>query len=253
MNIFLNILVPIICLILGYLFGSIPISIIIGKKKFHVDIRDYGSGNAGATNAGRLWGTKWRIIVTVLDVSKTILPMVMCWAFLSFVPFNGRPLMPLANSFYFDDISEYVIQWPAYYLAGIGVVIGHCWPIFAQFRGGKGAASFLGCAAVTSWMFGLLGFLGYEIWRKCTKMVSKSMLLNALIFVILDWIFTILFFTHVIPAELHWLPTYCPYYAVIPLWHPLMMTINYVIMAWRHKENIKRILNGTERTIQKNS
>ena len=75
MNIFVNILVPIICLAIGYLMGSANISIPLGKLKFKQDPREYGSHNPGATNCGRLWGNKYFLIVFFFDVFKTISPL----------------------------------------------------------------------------------------------------------------------------------------------------------------------------------
>ena len=85
-----NIFVPIICLIFGYLCGSFSFSIFIGKVFFHQDPRNYGSKNAGGTNAGRLWGKKFGLLVITLDMLKTILPMWICWAILTFVPFGEK-------------------------------------------------------------------------------------------------------------------------------------------------------------------
>ena len=95
-----NIIAAICCLFLGYIFGSIPTSIVIGKVFFHQDPRDYGSKNAGGTNSGRLWGKKVGFIVIVLDMIKTIAPIWICWAILTFVPFGSKPLIATITNFY---------------------------------------------------------------------------------------------------------------------------------------------------------
>ena len=97
MNIFINILVAILCIILGYLLGSANISIPLGKLFFKQDPRDYGSHNCGATNCGRIWGKKWFFIVFFFDVFKTVAPLYIAWALLTYVPFyNGTVLLPKA-------------------------------------------------------------------------------------------------------------------------------------------------------------
>ena len=89
MNILLlNILVSLIILIFGYVFGSIPTAVWVGKIFFHQDPRDYGSHNAGGTNAGRLWGKKVGFCVIMLDMIKTIAPLYISWAILTFVKFE---------------------------------------------------------------------------------------------------------------------------------------------------------------------
>ena len=89
----INVLVTFLCFLLGYLFGSFPTAIVIGKTIFHQDPRNYGSGNSGGTNAGRLWGKKWGLTVIIVDMIKTISPLWICWSILTFVKFNGTPVM----------------------------------------------------------------------------------------------------------------------------------------------------------------
>lgn len=252
MNIFYNILAGLICLIVGYLFGCIQISIIIGKVKFNTDIREHGSGNAGATNARRLWGKKIGNLVTFLDVLKSIIAVVLCFIILTYVPFGGKTLAP-TSSILMDAtkdasvLDNYVIKWPAYYMANIGVIIGHCWPMFNQFRGGKGASSFFGGNAICSWLFGLMPFFLYLVIRKKTKIVSISVLIAGFTSIILAWIFTILVAFNVIPSNLHWIPTWGPYAMMIPFWYAAQATISFIIVTLRHHKNIKDLLNGTER------
>ena len=106
MNIFINILVAFICLVIGYILGSANISIPIGKLIFKQDPRDYGSHNCGATNCGRLWGSKYFFIVFFFDVIKTIAPLYICWSILTYVKFNnGMPLLPTAFEMYKGETS----------------------------------------------------------------------------------------------------------------------------------------------------
>ena len=106
-----------ISMVIGYLVGSIPWALVIGKLFYHTDVREYGSGNLGATNAGRVLGGKVFFIVAVLDALKGLLVF-------------------LAVEHYDYHLALF---------AAVGVFIGHCYPVFSHFRGGKGVAT---CAGV---------------------------------------------------------------------------------------------------------
>lgn len=263
MNILLlNILVVIFCLIIGYLFGSIPTAVWVGKIFFHQDPRDYGSHNAGGTNAGRLWGKKFGLLVIMLDMIKTVAPIYALWAVLTFAKFdysgitgstsifqNGyHPLLADVKTFYTDLNSFYAIQWPIYWIIPLGTVVGHCWPVFAGFKGGKAASQFMGITVLTSWMLGFLPGFFYLSTLKWKKMVSFSAICQAGFVSTLCWIWAILVMTHVIPGDLGWLPMYGP--ALNPNWvYATVVTILGIVMVIRHHENIKRIIAGTERKI----
>ena len=122
-------IILILWLIVGYLIGSIPWALIIGKTFYGVDIRTKGSGNLGGTNAGRVLGKKAGIIVILLDALKAFLVMV------------------LVNA-----ISPEYIRY-----AGLAVCIGHCFPVFANFKGGKAVA----CSA--GYILGLALFVTHDI------------------------------------------------------------------------------------------
>ena len=247
MNIFINILVSFLCLLIGYIFGSVSFAIIYGKIKYKQDIRNYGSGNAGATNVKRTWGKKAGLLVTILDMLKAFVPFVMMWAILTYVPFdNGHGLIASTHDYYFPTGYDYIIKWPVYWLCCIGTCLGHCWPCFEKFKGGKGAANLIGIICFGTWLIGFLPMCIYFPIKKKTKMVSFTVLTTTGTIVLISWIYSILFLTHVIPVDLYWLPGYGPMFN-IPLWYSITITIMYVIVAFRHKENIKRIIAGTER------
>lgn len=249
MNIFINILVAFLCLLIGYLFGSISFAVIYGKVKYKQDIRQFGSGNAGATNVKRTWGRKAGLLVTILDMLKTFLPFVLAWAILTYVPFdNGRGLIATTHDYYLGT-NDYIIKWPVYWLACIGTCIGHCWPLFEGFKGGKGAANLIGIICFGTWMVGFLPMCIYFPIKKKTKMVSFTVLVTTGTICLISWIYTILALT-VIPKSLYWLPGYGPFFN-IPLWYSITISIMYIIVAFRHKENIKRIIAGTERKDEK--
>ena len=117
--------------LLSYLVGSIPTSIIVSKLVRGIDIRDYGSGNAGGTNVFRVLGWKYGVFVIMLDALKGALAVIVV-ARLYFGNF------PFTNATPFDDFTLVQI------IAGLAAVIGHIWTVFAGFRGGKGIATALG-------------------------------------------------------------------------------------------------------------
>ena len=255
----INILVPFICLIVGYVFGSIPTAVWVGKIFFHQDPRNYGSHNAGGTNAGRLWGKKVGFLVILLDMIKTIAPLYICWAVLTFAKFNYShisdasysgmlPLIADVKTFYTDANSLYVIQWPVYWLAPLGCMIGHCWPMFAKFKGGKAASNFMGITVMSSWMLGFLPGFFYLGTLKWKKYVSLSAILQAIFVSIITWTWALLVMFKVIPGDLAWLPMYGP--SLNPNWvYATVVTIMGIVMICRHHENIARLRAGTERKI----
>jgi glycerol-3-phosphate acyltransferase PlsY len=108
--------------LMGYLLGSIPFGVIIGRRSAKVDVRQYGSGRMGATNVLRVAGKKAAALVTILDLSKGILAVV----------FAGL------------IFSEEYLMVSAQVLAALAAVAGHNWPVFLRFKGGRGVATFFG-------------------------------------------------------------------------------------------------------------
>lgn len=127
MNLFLGFLFP----ILGYLSGSLPFSIWITRYVKHVDVRESGSGHATTTNTIRQAGFGWGALVLILDITKGFLP-----TFLALKYTNN--------------------SWVIAFTAACAVA-GHCWPLFAQFRGGMGLAAFGGALLAVNWLAMLIG------------------------------------------------------------------------------------------------
>ena len=123
----MNLLFP----ILGYLFGSLPFSIWVTHFVKHVDVRDAGSGHATTTNTIRQAGFGWGALVAILDVAKGFIP-----TFLALKYTNNTWIVALTAAL---------------------AVAGHCWPIFAQFRGGMGLATFGGALLATNWFAFVIG------------------------------------------------------------------------------------------------
>ena len=124
MNILLALLFP----VLGYLSGSLPFSIWITRYVKNVDVRDAGSGHATTTNTVRQAGFGWGAFVLILDITKGFFPTYLALSV-------GRDAIPL-----------YIIP-----ITATCAVIGHCWPLFAQFRGGMGLATFGGALLAANW------------------------------------------------------------------------------------------------------
>ena len=254
MNILVNILVALACLLIGYIFGSANISIPIGKMIFKQDPREYGSHNCGATNCGRLWGKKYFFIVFFFDVIKTIGSLYLCWAILTFVPLNnGTPLLPTAWQMYCGgDLSAYVIQWPIYWLACLGATLGNVFPLFTRFKGGKAASTYIGLTFTSSWAFGIVGAISYFSVLFKTRYVSLSSIICGIVNVIVTWVWAILILLKVFPTDniyplffINWGPMLYMNYV-----YAIVMTIIVAIMVYRHHENIGRLKAGTERKIK---
>ena len=112
----------ILCILLGYLLGSLPFALIIGKVFYHTDIRQYGSGNLGGTNAGRVLGKKAGIAVIAFDILKVVLAIAIA-----------------------TQVSKAAGIW-----TGLACCIGHCYPVFAKFHGGKAVSTMFGFLFSTS-------------------------------------------------------------------------------------------------------
>lgn len=187
-----------IVFILAYLIGSIPFGLLIGKIGYKTDIREHGSGNLGGTNAFRVLGKKAGLIVTISDLLKGTLA--------SSLPFLiGLGIHPL--------------------LAGLAAVIGHMFPIFAGFKGGKAVATSAGVLLFYSpLLFGIL-IIGFFISLKITKYVSLSSMVAAVLGVV-----------------------YSIYTGDLIL--IIVMTILAAFIIYRHRANIKRIREKTEPKIK---
>ena len=248
-KILFNFLAIIFCFGLGYFFGAIPTSIWVGKIFFHQDPRDYGSHNPGGTNAGRLWGKKVGFGIICFDMVKTIVPMWICWAIFTCTKVDGLSLCPTINDCGITGINTaHIIVWPVYWISTVGCMIGHCWPIFAQFKGGKGVSCYMGVIVTSSWMFGFIPGLMYFLFLKITKYVSLTGILVGAISSILAWVWAILVLCHAVPDDLLWLPMYGP--NLIPGWiYASCLTIMTIIMTLRHHQNINRLIHGCERRV----
>lgn len=130
----LSIIIVILVLVgalLGYFFGSLMWSIIIGKIFFKKDPRDFNSKNAGATNSSRIYGKKIGLLILILDILKGFLPTIIMWLIAKYAININR-----------DNITTNFNPYSLCFVAGLFGIIGHCFPMFFKFNGGKGVATF---------------------------------------------------------------------------------------------------------------
>ncbi len=197
--------------IIAYLLGSISFSIIISKKMAGFDIRKKGSGNAGTTNMLRSVGKKAAALTLLGDALKGVVAI----------------LVAIIVGVIVKDIDKALLVQ----IAGIAVVVGHTFPIFFGFKGGKGVATSLGVLLMTNWKIGLICLVFALVLMVLTKMVSMGSVGAAILFPIL-----VLFInTDFTVSEGS---GYFIYSIILAL-----------LVAFNHRSNIQRILNGTENKI----
>lgn len=189
-------MVYLFAIIAGYLLGCSNMALYICKAK-KMDIRDSGSENLGAANSTIVLGWKWGILVGIHDIGKAIFAVLLT-----------RLLFPAAE---YADAA-----------AGVACVLGHIFPFYLKFKGGKGFASYLGMVLALNWKFALI-----------------VLVLVVLITVVTDYL---------VLGTLSTI-TIVPIYMGISsqkIWLPLILLIATAVIFYRHRENIPRIIKGTE-------
>ena len=155
-----------ILVIIAYLIGSIPTSVWVSKSVFNIDIRHYGSGNAGATNTFRVLGSKWGSFVMLVDVTKGVIATSL------------YILMP----FY---LTNELARTNFMIILGLASVLGHIFPIWAEFKGGKGVATILGMAIAIQPVVAVLCLVVFAFTLITTRFVSLSSMLAGVAFMVL--------------------------------------------------------------------
>lgn len=153
-------------LVLAYLIGSIPTSVWVSKYIFGFDIREFGSGNAGASNAFRVLGSKWGSVVMFVDVVKGIIAT----SLYALIPFYATHEM---------ERTHFMV------ILGLAAVVGHILPIWASFKGGKGVATLLGMLLAIQPMVALICLLVFFITLMYTKFISLSSMIAGVTFMVL--------------------------------------------------------------------
>ena len=189
----------------GYLIVSIPFALVVGKIFFNTDVRNYGSGNLGGSNAGRVLGKKAGLSVMALDLLKVTFVIFLA-AFL-----KNREIVMVA--------------------AGVAAAVGHCFPIFAKFKGGKAVATMYG------FLFGMALIGGYSFWIFFVPLLTFLAVLYITKIVALSSVFSAivntLFIYFVIGSKILFLGS-------------LVFTI---VMIIRHRANFERMLKHEENRI----
>lgn len=188
-------------LLIAYIIGSLPSALWIGKLFYKTDIREHGSGNMGATNTFRVLGKKAGIFVTVFDILK------------------GTAAVLIVSLPYFSDASIHPL------LVGVMAVVGHMFPVFAKFKGGKAVATSGGVLLGYSWPIFILVILTFVLALKITKMVSLTSIIVAVMGVIYGLIY---------------------YLITGDIYLGLVIAVMGGFIVFRHRANIARIKAGTE-------
>ncbi|QVK06943.1 glycerol-3-phosphate 1-O-acyltransferase PlsY [Mycoplasma mycoides] len=242
---FMHYLGIIIASVIGYFLGSISWSIIIVKKVGNIDIRTVGSGNPGATNTVRALGKKWGLVVAFLDALKVVFTAISA-ILLSMIP---------------NDL----FSQTSYFIPCIFVLIGHCYPIYYKFKGGKAVSCFLGLLFVVNVLYLIIFLIIWFISVAISRKVSVASMFSALIILLIMWIpylsgvnyfiwewnglekFSFAWKNYILFSLLnsfhYWLSNT---WASGILEGNIIILIGGLILAWRHSQNIKRIKNKTE-------
>jgi len=209
-----------IIVILSYLIGSVPNSIIISKLVRGIDIREHGSGNAGGTNVMRVLGWKYGLLVIFLDALKGAIAVVIISRL-----FYGP--LPFENVSPFDDFTLVQI------IAGMSAVIGHIWTVFARFKGGKGIATALGMllTLITIDMIIAVGIFALVVL--ISRYVSLGSIIGAISVPSTLFIRENLFHVDI------------PGYSTLL---PFIIGVS-ILVIFTHRKNLARLINGSENKI----
>ncbi len=189
----------ILVLVISYFIGTISGSYIIGKLFLDKDIRKYGSGNAGTTNAMRVLGKKAGVITFIIDFLKGVAVTFIIGRFF------GKNLIPLGI---------------------LGAIIGHDFPFYMNFRGGKGVATTLGALALFNFPLTLICYIVWVLGTVITKMVSVG---SILFFISIIFVYTFM--------------------SELTTYNIILVNLIALIGILRHKDNIKRLIAGNENKI----
>lgn len=199
--------------VLAYLLGSCNFAIIVSKTMLKEDIREKGSGNAGATNMLRSHGKGPAALTSVGDLAKSIVAVLVA-RFVLFPAFDAA------------DFAVY-----GAYVAGFFCVLGHMYPLYFGFRGGKGVMTVLGMMLVLDWVIALLGLAVFIVVVWLWRMVSLGSIVAGTSICVSLFV-KLKFFDGIVGNEL--------------LFCVAMVVLTIGLAIAKHSENIKRILNGTE-------
>ena len=207
----------------GYLMASFPTGVVISKTIYKKDIRLLGSGNTGASNAGRVFGKKAFWMVMIIDILKTVVPI---WAVTLIV----------------WGFNLYDYTWTPWvsYMTALGCTTGHCFPIFANFKGGKAVSAFGSFVFTTNWLIALLGISILIIVIVIKKYVSLGSIIATASCVLMSMLLIIPGFERI---------------GMYPLMesgliYTIFLAVQAAFVYWRHRENILRLLSHKETKVK---
>ncbi len=191
------------CVVLSYLLGSLNFAVIISKYFYKDDVRTHGSGNGGATNMTRTYGMLAGVGTFAGDAMKAVVSVMI-----------GRVLLGILGA----------------YLAGFFCIVGHLFPVYYKFRGGKGIATAITMILMTNWKVGLILLLIFALLVWATKYISVGSIIGVMVY----------------PVVLN---KFNDAMEQTPILHTTVTLISFLIMAlilFMHRENFKRLMDGTE-------
>jgi len=202
--------------LLAYLIGSINSSVILSKALYNKDIREEGSGNAGTTNMLRTHGKGIAAVTLIFDILKGIIGVI---------------LANLIAGCIRGETSQFALTYiiPSFrYIGGLFAIIGHNYPVFFAFRGGKGVATSLGVIMFLNWKVGLIVLILALAIMITTRYVSLGSVMAGIIYVAVDLSYMLFSGNGFFLPEL------------------IFTVLIAALVIFRHKENIERLKNGTE-------
>jgi len=204
--------------VIAYLLGSIPFGLIISKLKSGVDVRGYGSGKTGATNVMRITGAKLGVLTLVLDVVKAAGAVMLATVIVD----GDSGILTIGGvSVYWQHVAQVV--------AGLAVVVGHNWPIFAKFKGGRGVTAYFGTLFAICPPVGIFGAQIVALAALLSRHMSLGSVLGSLAALCFMIPLTVLY---------NFPPIYLAYGSVV-----------VALIVYQHLGNIKRLRQGTERRL----
>ncbi len=207
-----NLPISLLIAAIGYLLGNIQMALIVSRAAFRDDVRLYGSGNAGTTNMVRVYGKQYGMLTFLGDAGKALIAFLL-----------GRWLGGALGLIADDPALGTQIGG---YLAGMMAVVGHCYPAIYGFRGGKGAACSFALIWCFCWQAAAMTTVAIVVIFIASKRVSLVSTLSAILFAVFS----------TVAYLLGWIPVYLLYFIYLIA----------LLVLWRHRSNIKRLLHGQE-------
>ena len=195
-------------IVLAYVLGSVPTSVWFGRAVHNMDVREYGSGNPGATNTFRVLGTRAGIIVMLGDIIKGLLAT------------SIATLLMRAQFITEPNLVTFKL------IFGVVAVLGHIFPVFLNFKGGKGVATLLGMMIAIHYEVALMCVVVFLVTLLITKYVSLSSIIGALAF----------------PSMLVFVPRFKTSETLLIVFGFFL----FIVILWTHNKNIKRLIQGDE-------